>query len=97
MIKWLAKKIRRAMWELERSSEESDVIHIKGSSMGAVCGHAAEERITINLEKAIGGHVLNVSKYNRRLDRHSENTYIIRDDDDFAEAVTAVLVQERVS
>jgi hypothetical protein len=94
IIKWFAKKIQRAMRDLDR---ENDCINITKSVGCDSISRSTEERITINLDRAIGGHVLNVSKYNRRIDRHSENTYIIRDDDDFAEAVTAVLIQERVS
>jgi len=57
----------------------------------------SDERITLRLEKAIGGHIVTVSKYNGKVDRHRENTYLVRDDDNLEEALTAVFIQEKIS
>ena len=57
----------------------------------------SDERITLRLEKAIGGHIVTVSKYNGKIDRHRENTYLVRDDDNLEEALTAVFIQEKIS
>ena len=59
--------------------------------------HTSDERITLRLDKAIGGHIISVSKYNSKVDRHRDNTYIIRDDDNLEEALTAVFIQEKLN
>ena len=93
MFKWFAKKIRNAIREMDYESEvelvpSRDVITRERSS---------DERITLRLEKAIGGHIVTVSKYNGKIDRHRENTYLVRDDDNLEEALTAVFIQEKLN
>ena len=93
MFKWFAKKIRNAIREIDYENEvelvpSRDVITRERSS---------DERITLRLEKAIGGHIVTVSKYNGKIDRHRENTYLVRDDDNLEEALTAVFIQEKLN
>lgn len=99
MFKWFAKKIRDAIREMDYENEYPSEKRV-GSGMGSECVSArssTDERITLRLEKAIGGHIVSVSKYNSRSDRHSENTYLIREDDNLEEALTAVFIQEKMS
>ena len=94
MWKWIAKKMRDAQREVERDYEISECApsnHIISRD------HISDERITLRLDKAIGGHIVSVSKYNSKVDRHRDNTYIIRDDDNLEEALTAVFIQEKIS
>jgi len=93
MWKWFAKKMRNAMREVERDYELTEcapTAHIGRD-------HSSDERITLRLDKAIGGHIVQVTKYNGKIDRHRENTYIIRDDDNLEEALTAVFIQEKIT
>ena len=93
MWKWVAKKIRNAIQEIDYEKEDTIV-----SSRDMVRpDHSSDERITLRLDKAIGGHIVSVSKYNSKVDRHRDNTYIIRDDDNLEEALTAVFIQEKIS
>jgi hypothetical protein len=94
MWKWFAKKIRNAMRDLEREYEVEEVPSRHGMVTQDRC---SDERITLRLEKAIGGHIVTVSKYNGKIDRHRENTYLVRDDDNLEEALTAVFIQEKIS
>lgn len=91
MWKWFAKKMRNAMRELERDYEVEPVRDVNTRE------RHSDERITLRLEKAIGGHIVTVSKYNGKVDRHRENTYLVRDDDNLEEALTAVFIQEKIS
>jgi hypothetical protein len=91
MWKWFAKKMRNAMRELEREYEVEPVRDVITRE------RHSDERITLRLEKAIGGHIVTVSKYNGKVDRHRENTYLVRDDDNLEEALTAVFIQEKIS
>jgi hypothetical protein len=92
MFKWFARKLRDAQRDLDRDYEVSECVP---STIGRE--RSSDERITLRLERAIGGHIVSVSKYNSRIDRHSENTYLIRDDDSLEEALTAVFIQEKMS
>ena len=93
MFKWFAKKIRNAIREIDHESE----IELVPSRDAVTRDRNSDERITLRLEKAIGGHIVSVSKYNGKIDRHRDNTYIIRDDDNLEEALTAVFIQEKIS
>ena len=94
MWKWFAKKMRNAMRDLEREYEVEEVPSRHGM---VTSDRSSDERITLRLDKAIGGHIVQVTKYNGKIDRHRENTYIIRDDDNLEEALTAVFIQEKIS
>ena len=100
---WFKRKFAqwaRDAWENENEYSSERLV---GSGIGAVhdecitTSRNTEERITLRLEKAIGGHIVSVSKYNSRIDRHRENTYLIRDDDSLEEALTAVFIQEKLN
>ena len=93
---WLKRKFAqwcREAWEYDNNtgSECVPVNHITSRD------HNSDERITLRLDKAIGGHIVSVTKYNSKVDRHRDNTYIIRDDDNLEEALTAVFIQEKIS
>lgn len=94
MWKWFIKKVRYALQEVDQPAECYEV-----SSRGGLISNdrCSDERITLRLDKAIGGHIVSVSKYNSKVDRHRDNTYIIRDDDNLEEALTAVFIQEKIS
>ena len=93
MFKWFAKKIRNAIREIDHESE----VELAPSRDVITRERSSDERITLRLERAIGGHIVNVSKYNGKIDRHRENTYLIRDDDNLEEALTAVFIQEKLN
>lgn len=93
MFKWFAKKIRNAIREMDYESE----VELAPSRDVITRERCSDERITLRLEKAIGGHIVTVSKYNGKIDRHRENTYLVRDDDNLEEALTAVFIQEKIS
>ena len=93
---WFKRKFAqwcREAWEHENDlgSECAPTNHISSRD------HNSDERITLRLDKAIGGHIVSVTKYNSKIDRHRDNTYIIRDDDNLEEALTAVFIQEKIS
>ena len=93
MWKWVAKKIRNAIREIDYENEDTVV-----SSRDMVSNdRCSDERITLRLEKAIGGHIVTVSKYNGKIDRHRENTYLIKEEDNLEEALTGVFISEKLS
>lgn len=95
-MSWFKRKF--AQWCREAWENENDLVSEcapLNSSIGR--DHTSDERITLRLDKAIGGHIISVSKYNSKADRHRDNTYIIRDDDNLEEALTAVFIQEKLN
>ena len=91
-MNWFKRKFAqwcREAWENSRDEEMVDTVVARERH--------SDERITLRLEKAIGGHIVTVSKYNGKVDRHRENTYLVRDDDNLEEALTAVFIQEKIS
>ena len=93
MFKWFAKKIRNALREIEYENDA------KISPAREVDSHArsSDERITLRLEKAIGGHIISVTKYNGKIDRHRENVYLIKDDDNLEESLAGIFISEKLS
>jgi hypothetical protein len=87
IVRWV-----RDDWENSQSLSE-----VESSRDYVTRERHSDERITLRLEKAIGGHIVTVSKYNGKVDRHRENTYLVRDDDNLEEALTAVFIQEKIS
>jgi hypothetical protein len=92
---WLKRKF--AQWCREAWENSHSISEVEPSRDYVTRERHCDERITLRLEKAIGGHIVTVSKYSGRIDRHSENTYLVRDDDNLEEALTAVFIQEKIS
>lgn len=97
---WFKRKFAqwcREAWENSRDEiNESEVVSSRDYT-GDIHNRHSDERITLRLEKAIGGHIVTVSKYNGKIDRHRENTYLIRDEDNLEEALTGVFISEKLS
>jgi hypothetical protein len=91
---WFKRKF--AQWCREAWENENDVEVVSSRDMGRN-DHSSDERITLRLEKAIGGHIVTVSKYNGKIDRHRENTYLIKEEDNLEEALTGVFISEKLS
>jgi hypothetical protein len=92
---WFKRKF--AQWCREAWENSHSISEVEPSRDYVTRERHCDERITLRLEKAIGGHIVTVSKYSGRIDRHSENTYLVRDDDNLEEALTAVFIQEKIS
>ena len=96
-MNWFKRKF--AQWCREAWENSRDELEVTPSRDYAEDRHNrhSDERITLRLEKAIGGHIVTVSKYNGKIDRHRENTYLIREEDNLEEALTGVFISEKLS
>ena len=94
-MNWFKRKF--AQWCREAWENSHSLSEVEPSRDVVTRERHSDERITLRLEKAIGGHIVTVSKYNGKIDRHRENTYLVRDDDNLEEALTAVFIQEKIS
>jgi hypothetical protein len=50
-----------------------------------------EDRITFELTTAVGGKILNVRRYDGRLDRNEAQTYVIPNGEDLSERMVKIL------
>ena len=94
---WFKRKFAQWCREAWENSREIDHDEVVSNRPGDIHSRHSDERITLRLEKAIGGHIVTVSKYNGKIDRHRENTYLIRDDDSLEESLTGVFISEKLS
>lgn len=50
-----------------------------------------EDRITFELTSAVGGRILNVRRYDDRMDRHNNQTYVIPSGEDIGARVAKIV------
>ena len=94
-MNWFKRKF--AQWCREAWENSHSLSEVEPSRDVITRERHSDERITLRLEKAIGGHIVTVSKYNGKIDRHRENTYLIREEDNLEEALTGVFISEKLS
>ncbi len=94
-MNWFKRKF--AQWCREAWENSHSLSEVEPSRDVITRDRHSDERITLRLEKAIGGHIVTVSKYNGKIDRHRENTYLIREEDNLEEALTGVFISEKLS
>ena len=95
---WFKRKFAQWCREAWENSRDEDRSYPVDSARDVVTRErCSDERITLRLEKAIGGHIVTVSKYNGKIDRHRENTYLIKEEDNLEEALTGVFISEKLS
>ena len=55
-----------------------------------------EDRISFELTTAVGGRILNVRRYDNRIDRHDQTTYVIPSGEDVGARVAKILNLELI-
>ena len=88
--KWFANKCRQA-WENSHNDSRIEKVALSPSR-----DYETDNNMTINVSKAIGGHIVSIRHYNRKTDRNSDGVHIIPDSDDFLESLSAIVVQEKL-
>lgn len=96
---WLYAKVRdmwdnRHKYEMEREYKESRNIKMNtlgGAQMVERGNPEGEDRISFELSSAVGGRILNVRRYDNKLDRHNQTTYVIASGEDVGSRVAKIL------
>jgi hypothetical protein len=97
--KWLYSKVRD-MWDNrhkyeamreEKWLQESTKMAIGGQAMVERGNPEGEDRISFELSSAVGGRILNVRRYDNKLDRHNQTTYVIASGEDVGSRVTKII------
>ena len=94
-MKWFKRKLHQWATEGGRDdlykSEKAAIATIDRS-----VDHESDNNMTINVSKAIGGHIISIRHYNRKTDRNSNGVHIIPESEDFLESLSAIVVQEKL-
>jgi hypothetical protein len=92
VIKWV-----RDDWENAREDQQVSYNTLSKNSMGiAVSKQSIDSEPTLNFKvyNAIGGKIVEFSRYDRRQDRSDHQTYIITQDQDFGERIAKIATLE---
>ena len=96
--KWFYKQAKKAWDNKDRYEDngnyvnESRGLKMVGAQMAIEKGRPeGEDRITFELSSAVGGRILNVRRYQDRLDRHESTTYVIPTGEDVGSRVAKIL------
>lgn len=93
--RWFAKKCK---WAWENKDEESSY----PSTRGAINEPIGSNRISsmngmnFTVYRASGGHIVEYSSYDRKLDRNNHNLHIINDDKDLGEELGKIITIENL-
>jgi hypothetical protein len=96
--RWLFGKVRD-MWDNRHKYEKDGNVESKGINMAAGLavskglrnGVDGQDRMSFELSSAIGGRILNVTRYDSRTDRMNQQTYVIPSGEDVGARVAKIL------
>jgi hypothetical protein len=96
--RWLYGKVRD-MWDNRHKYEKDGNVESKGINVAAGLaipkglrnGVDGQDRMSFELSSAIGGRILNVSRYDPRIDRIDQQTYVIPSGEDVGARVAKIL------
>jgi hypothetical protein len=91
VIKWV-----RDDWENAQEDRKLQYATISGNMNVAVSKQSVDSDPTLHFKvyNAIGGKIVEFSRYDRRQDRHEHQTYIITQDQDFGERIAKIATLE---
>lgn len=97
--RWFYNKCKES-WE-KRDHYEQDAVLERGlkmtsSAMVEKSYPEGQDRITFELTAAVGGRILNVRRYQDKLDRHEHQTYVIPTGEDIGSRVAKIINLELI-
>ena len=99
--RWFYYRCKQA-WEMkdhyESSSQSIGILerNIKMNTLSAVESdpHELNDGLRINVKRVIGGSIVTFRHYERKVDRESQRTYIITDEQDFEKELGKMITLE---
>ena len=88
LFRWLDKKLR--------NTQDNKVGRSIGLNDSYYNERLQSKPVTFKIYKADGGHVVEVSHYDRNTDEHSSSIYIISSEQDFGEKINHILTVEAI-
>jgi hypothetical protein len=89
-MNWLKTKIRRWLDSEQDCYATPMAISKSGNRIDSPRGG----RMSFNVYKAQGGHVIEFTTYDERTDNHSHSLHLINDNDDFSETLGKIVFME---
>jgi hypothetical protein len=96
IVKWV-----REDWENARQDQPEDCYPSpkmsRGNSISTIGGRTSidsEPILQFKVYSAVGGKIVEFSRYDRKSDRHDHQVYIIGKDDDFGEKIAKISTLE---
>jgi hypothetical protein len=90
-MNWLKRKIRRWL-ESEQDISIPETVYAKNSIAGRDVG--SDPTLQFKIYNAIGGKVVEFSRYDRQRDRHQHDIYIIGKEEDFGVKIAKIAMLE---
>jgi hypothetical protein len=93
-MNWLKRKIRRWLDSEQDICIREDVVY--SNKLGSVSTRSMDSEPTLNFKvfSAVGGKIVEFSRYDPKTDRHERQMYIIGRDEDFGEKIAKISTLE---
>jgi hypothetical protein len=93
-MNWLKRKIRRWLDSEQDICIREDVVY--SNKLGTVSTRSMDSEPTLNFKvfSAVGGKIVEFSRYDPKTDRHDRQMYIIGKDEDFGEKIAKISTLE---
>ena len=91
-MNWLKRRIRRWL-DSEQDIYLPETVHGKNSIVSSR-DVGSDPTLQFKIYNAIGGKVVEFSRYDRQKDRNEHDLYIIRNDEDFGERIAKIAMFE---
>ena len=92
-MNWLKRKLRRWLDSEEAIQLETN-IKLASNSLSAGRDVGSDPTLQFKIYNAIGGKVVEFSRYDRQRDRHFHDIYIIGKDEDFGAKIAKIAMLE---
>jgi len=91
VVKWV-----REDWDsVRKSSDVQEKYALNAISTGISGRHVdSDPTLQFKIYNAIGGKVVEFSRYDRKIDRHDHSIYVIGKDDDFGDKIAKIATLE---
>ena len=97
MFKWIARRLKKAVDEIERENyDNSEAIVASKNKLTAVDSLDDDDPIRFELTSAVGGRILRVRRYDRRNHESDTQVYVIPQGDDVGERVSKIVNLELI-
>jgi len=91
-MKWLKRKLYS--WINEISNENCEIAQNRLVCQSDLPGCDTDPVLNFRVFGAVGGRIVEFSRYDRKTDRRDTTTYIIKEDEDFGDSIKKISTLE---
>ena len=93
VVKWVREDWEKASQPMQDDCYPSTKLS-RGNTISAHRGIDSEPTLNFKVYSAVGGKIVEFSRYDRKTDRHDHQVYIIGKDEDFGEKIAKISTLE---